>query len=218
MLAGHLAAAFIGTRVEPRVPLATAVGAAFALDLVWPLLLLAGLETVRVHPGDTAFTNLAFDAYPWSHSLLTAVAWSGLAGVVAGRAVGSARAGLVVGGLVLSHWILDAVTHRPDLPLWPGGPLVGAGLWNSVPGTLAVEGGLLAVATLTYTRAFAPLDATGTWALAGLVALIGALWALQPWTPPPPSSSAVAWGALVLWLLLPWSRVISRHRVLHRVA
>lgn len=218
MLAGHLAAAFVGTRVEPRVPLATAVGAAFALDLVWPLLLLAGLETVRVHPGDTAFTNLAFDAYPWSHSLLTVVAWAGLAGGVAGRALGSSRAGLVVGALVLSHWVLDAVTHRPDLPLWPGGPLVGAGLWNSVPGTLAVEGGLLAVATLTYTRAFVSLDATGTWALAGLVALIGALWATQPWTPPPPSPSAVAWGALVLWLLLPWSRLISRHRSLRRVA
>jgi hypothetical protein len=124
----------------------------------------------------------------------------------------------MVGTLVLSHWVLDAVTHRPDLPLWPGGPLVGAGLWNSIPATLAVEGSLLVVATFVYTRAFVSLDAMGTWALAGLVALIGVLWATQPWTPPPPSPSAVAWGALVLWLLLPWSRLISRHRVLHPVA
>jgi hypothetical protein len=58
----------LGARAaEPRVPLGVAVAAAFALDLAWPVLLLVGLETVRVQPGDTAFTSLAFESYPWSH-------------------------------------------------------------------------------------------------------------------------------------------------------
>ena len=71
MFVGHLAVALGAKKVDPGVPLGAAVAAAFGLDLIWPVLLLLGLETVRVNPGDTAFTNLAFDAYPWSHSLLT---------------------------------------------------------------------------------------------------------------------------------------------------
>lgn len=211
MLAGHLAVGLAATRVEPRVPLPAAVGAAFALDLLWPLLLLAGVESVRVHPHDTAFTSLAFEAYPWSHSLLTVAAWSLAAGALAAARLGT-RPGLVLGGLVMSHWWLDAVMHRPDLPLWPGGPLVGAGLWNSVAGTIAVEGALLVAGVAIYLRSTSARDATGRWAFAGLVALIGLLWITQPWSPPPPSAAAVAWGSLAMWLLLPWCAWIARHR------
>src|SRR5437899_7640347 len=130
MLVGHLAVALGAKSTEPRVPLGAAVAAAFGLDLLWPILLLLGFETVRVHPGDTAFTNLAFDSYPWSHSLLFAAVWSGLAMLVTRRLYGSWRIGAILGALVLSHWVLDFITHRPDLPLWPAGPAVGAGLWN----------------------------------------------------------------------------------------
>lgn len=211
MLAGHLAAGFIATRLEPRVPLAAAVGASFALDLAWPVLLLAGVETVRVHPHDTAFTSLAFDSYPWTHSLVMVLVWSLVMGSVAARRLGG-RAGAVLGALVMSHWWLDFVTHRPDLPLWPGGPLVGAGLWNSIPGTLLVEGAMLAAGVLVYVRAWPARDATGRWAFWALVALIGLLWVTQPVSPPPPSATAVAWGALTMWMLVPWCAWIARHR------
>lgn len=211
MLAGHLAVGLAATRVAPRVPLAAAVGAAFALDLAWPLLLLAGIESVRVAPHDTAFTNLAFESYPWSHSLLMVAGWSLVAGLVAARAVG-ARGGAAVGALVMSHWWLDALTHRPDLPLWPGGPFVGAGLWNSVAGTILVEGALLVAGVALYARAYPAKDATGRWALAGLVALLGGLWVTQPWSPPPPDSAAVAYGSLAMYLLIPWCAWIARHR------
>jgi hypothetical protein len=211
MLAGHLAVGLAATRVEPRVPLPAAVGAAFALDLAWPLLLLADVEVVRVHPHDTAFTALAFDWYPWTHSLAAVAVWSVGAGAVAAWRLG-ARGGVVVGTLVMSHWWLDALTHRPDLPLWPGGPLVGAGLWNSVPATIAVEGALFAAGVAIHALARRARDATGRWAFVGPVALIGLLWIMQPWSPPPPSAGAVAWGALTLWLLLPWCAWIARHR------
>ncbi len=212
MFVGHLAVALGARKVEPGVPLGATVAAAFGLDLIWPILLLLGVETVRLNPGDTAFTSLAFDSYQWSHSLLTFVVWSGLVGFLGRRVFGSWRAGMVLGGLVLSHWVLDFVTHRPDLPLWPGGPLVGLGLWNSIPGTILVEASLLVGGLWLYHRATSPRDRTGTAALAALVVLTGVIWVTQPWTPLPGSATAVAAGALILWLLPPWALWIERHR------
>ena len=214
MFVGHLAVALASRSVEPRIPLAVTVAAAFGLDLLWPLLLLLGLESVRVSPGDTAFTNLAFESYPWSHSLLLVGVWSTAAALLAWRAFRTGRAGVVVGALVLSHWCLDALTHRPDLPLWPGGTLVGLGLWNSIAATIALEGTLLVVGLWLYVRASPARDRTGKWALASLVLLAATIWITQPWSPPPPSSTAVAIGALALWLFIPWARWIDGHRVI----
>jgi membrane-bound metal-dependent hydrolase YbcI (DUF457 family) len=212
MFVGHLAVALGAKRAEPRVPLGAAVAAAFGLDLLWPILLLAGVETVEVHAGDTAFTNLSFVSYPWSHSLLIVLVWSGLTAVIAHRVFKSWRVGAILGSLVLSHWVLDFITHRPDLPLWPQGPVAGLGLWNSIPATIAVEGGLLAVGLWLYTGASRARDKTGRWALVALVALSGLLWVSQPWSPPPPGATAVALGSFVLWLLPPWARWIEAHR------
>lgn len=212
MFVGHLAVALGAKKVEPRVPLWASVAAAFGLDLVWPILLLLGLEVVRVNPGDTAFTNLAFDSYPWSHSLLAVLCWSGAVAFL-GRAVLSTwREGVLLGGLVLSHWVLDAVTHRPDLPLWPGGPMVGLGLWNSIPGTIFVEAALLICGLWLYVGATSARDRIGTGALVALVALTGMIWVTQPWAPLPGSATAVAAVGLILWLLPPWAGWIERHR------
>lgn len=213
MFVGHLAAALAAKRIEPDVPLAAGVGAAFALDLVWPVLLLLGVETVRVDPGNTAFTNLAFDSYPWTHSLGMVLVWSVVGAGLGRMAFRSWRAGGVVGLLVLSHWVLDWVTHRPDLPLWPNGPLAGLGLWNSIPGTIAVEAGLFALGIWLYLGVTAAKDRTGSLALTGLLVLTGLIWISQPWAPVPGSATAVAWGAMVLWLLPPWALWIEKHRI-----
>jgi hypothetical protein len=212
MLAGHLAVALAAKRAEPRLPLAATVTAAFALDFLWPLLLLLGVETVSVHAHDTAFTNLSFDSYPWSHSLLAVAGWSLLGGAIAKGVGATTRAAMLIGALVMSHWLLDLVTHRPDLPLWPGGPLAGLALWNSVAGTIVVEGGLLVGGLWLYLQSTTAKDGTGRWALVGLVLLIGLMWVTQPWSPPPPSPTAVAWGSLTLWLLPLWARWIEHHR------
>jgi len=153
MFVGHLAVALAAKRVEPRAPLGTLVAAAFALDLIWPMLLLAGIEMVRIDPGNTAFTPLAFDYYPWSHSLSMAIVWAVAAGRVAAAVLKQARPGLIIGLTVVSHWVLDFFMHRPDLPLWPGGPKAGLGLWNSIPLTLLVEGALFAAGVAFYLRA-----------------------------------------------------------------
>lgn len=199
-------------RLEPRLPLGTAVGAVFVLDLIWPVLLLVGVERVRVNPQDTAFTNLAFESYPWSHSLAMVLVWSVLAAALGWRLLGTKHLGIVIGLLVLSHWVLDLVTHRPDLPLWPAGPLVGLGLWNSIVGTIVTEGALLAIGTALYANVTGARDRIGALALYSLIGLCTVLWISQPWSPLPPSASAVAWGALILWLLPPWSHWVERHR------
>lgn len=212
MFVGHLAVALGAKRIEPRVPIGAAVAAAFGLDLLWPILLLTGAESVRVSVGDTAFTNLAFDSYPWSHSLLAVIAWSVLTGLIARRVVGSGRVGAVLGILVLSHWFLDFISHRPDLPLWPQGPVAGLGLWNSIAATIVVEGGLLAMGLWLYSGVSSARDRTGRWSLVGLIVLTVVMWVSQPWSPPPPSATAVALGSFALWLLPPWAHWIERHR------
>ena len=212
MFVGHLAVSFTAKVVEPKAPLSVLVAASFGLDLLWPLLILAGVETVSVAPGNTAFTPLAFELYPWSHSLLMAGVWGAIAGGLTYGVSKSQRVALLVGTVVVSHWILDFLTHRPDLPLWPGGPKFGLGLWNSIPATILVEGGLFLVAMGMYVRAYKPRDAVGRWALWTLVALTSVIWITQPWSPPPPSSNAVAGVALAM-LIFPWWGVwIDRHR------
>ncbi len=212
MFVGHLAVALAAKRASPRVPLAVLIAGAFALDLIWPVFLLLGIERVRIAPGITAFTPLDFAHYPWSHSLSMAVIW----GVVLGRlsVVRSRRvAGAVLVGLVvISHWVLDFVTHRPDLPLWPGGPVVGLGLWNSVPGTLLVEGALFAAATAAYLRGTRARGAAGAWSLWGLVGFTALVWLSGPWSPPPPSVGAIAWVGLAMWLFPLWGMWIDRTR------
>lgn len=212
MFVGHFAAALGAKRAAPRVPLSLLVAAAIGLDLIWPVLLLTGAESVRIDPGNTAFTPLAFDSYPWSHSLLMSLVWGGVAGAIAFPRLRSVGAAALVGAVVVSHWVLDFVTHRPDLPLWPGGPKYGLGLWNSIPATFIVEGLIFAAAVYAYRTAFPPRDRTGHWAFVALIAFMTAIWASSPVSPPPPSVQAIAVAGFAMWLFPIWAGWIERHR------
>ena len=212
MFVGHLAVALGAKRAAARVPLGALVAASFGLDLLWPIFLLAGLETVRVDPGNTAFTPLAFEHYPWTHSLVMAIAWGAAAGLAASIWLRNRTAGVVIGATVVSHWILDFVTHRPDLPLWPGSAVFGLSLWQSIPATLMLEGALYATAIELYRRRFRDRDRVGRWAFWSLVAFTTAIWLSGPWSPPPPDWRPVAVVALALWLFPLWAAWIERHR------
>ena len=137
MFIGHFALGFGAKRVVPRVSLAMLLVAALFADILWPLLVLLGFEEVRIAPGSTAFTPLEFVSYPWSHSLLLLVIWGACLGAAYRGIFGGRRTFVVMAALVVSHWVLDWVTHAPDMPLYPGGPKFGLALWNSVPGTMA---------------------------------------------------------------------------------
>jgi len=207
MFVGHTALALASKARVREAPLPLLVTAVFFLDLLWPVFLLLGIERVRIVPGDTAFTPLAFDAYPWSHSLAMACLWGALLALV------SRKHRLLIGALVVSHWVLDVVAHRPDLPLWPGrSPLLGLGLWNSVPATLLVEGLFFAGAIALYLRATRSKDWMGSFALWSFLLFQTAIWVSGPFSPPPPSARAIAWVGMAGVLFVPWAAWIERHR------
>lgn len=213
MFIGHAAVALAAKRVAPQVSLGTMLLAVFFLDALWPAFLLLDWESVEIRPGDTAFTPLAFTHYPWSHSLMMAIAWSVLVG---GAFFGVRRdplGAVWVGLAVTSHWVLDFVSHRADLPLAPGSDVkVGLGLWNSVPATLGVEGALFLAALSIYMGRTRARDATGRWAFAVLIAFFLAAYIGNILGPPPPSVNALAAVSLCMWLLVPWGYWIDRHR------
>jgi LexA-binding, inner membrane-associated putative hydrolase len=213
MFLGHHAAGFAAKTFAPRVSLGTLFAAAMLLDLVWPLLLIAGVEHVRIDPGNTAFTPLDFYDYPITHSLLMVLGWSALFAILY-RVVRKApwRDAIVLGIVVLSHWVLDFITHRPDLPLWPSGPMAGLGLWSSVAGTVIVEAALFLIALRMYLRATRAIDRTGTIALWALVVFVALIYVANITSPPPPDARMVGFAALAAWLFVPWGYWIDRHR------
>ena len=154
MFIGHFAVAFAAKPAAPSVSLGTLFFACQWVDLVWPLFLLAGLERVEITPGITAFTPLDFVHYPWTHSLVMGVVWAAAFGLLYLSTRGNGKAALIVAAVVLSHWFLDLVAHRPDLPLAPGSETRwGLGLWNSIPATLLVEVSLFVAGVVLYVQA-----------------------------------------------------------------
>jgi hypothetical protein len=213
MFVGHFAVGFGAKAAAPQVSLGTLFLAAQLADLLWPTLLLLGVEHVRIEPGATRVTPLVFTHYPISHSLLGVIAWGTLAALVYLALRRSLRGALVVGLLVASHWLLDLVVHAPDLPLAPGGrTLLGLGLWNSPAGTIVVELAIFALGVWLYLRTTVASDRTGMWALWSLIAFLLLIYFLNLFGPPPPDVTTIAWVGQAQWLLVLWGWWVDRHR------
>jgi hypothetical protein len=220
MFVGHFGLGFAAKRVAPEVSLGTLILAAQLADLAWPTLVLAGVERFEIRPGITTVTPLDFVHYPWSHSLAALVVWGlafGLGYRLLRRVPPLAVATLAL--LVVSHWFLDFVVHRPDLPLVPGSSArYGLGLWDSLPWTLALELALFAAGVALYSSCTTALDRIGRWAWRALVAFLGLVFFANLLGPPPPGISAVAWVTESMWLLVLWGWWIDRHRAPRRLA
>ena len=217
MFIGHYGVALASKKIVPKVSLGTLFLAAQLIDLLWPMFLLLGLEHVRIDPLSTAVTPLDFYDYPITHSLLGAVLWSCSMGVAYTLLKKDKRAALVVGIVVFSHWILDLITHRPDLPLGLGGSTYfGLGLWNSIPGTLIAEFGLFAGGIVLYTRTTVAKDRIGSigfWSLIGILALI---YVGNITGPPPPSASIIAVAGNASWMFVLWAYWVDKHRTVRQ--
>jgi uncharacterized membrane protein YhaH (DUF805 family) len=210
---GHFGVGFGAKAAAPKTSLGTLFLAAQFVDLLWPTFLLLGVEHARIDPGATVVTPLDFTDYPWSHSLIAGIGW-GLLFAAVYFLVRRYRAGAIVAGAaVLSHWLLDLVVHRPDLPLLFSGPKVGLGLWNSLPATLLVELAIFLGGLAVYVRTTRPRDRTGTIALWLLVGFLAAVYLANVFGPPPPDIRAVAIAGQAQWLLIAWGYWIDRHRL-----
>jgi hypothetical protein len=204
--------ALAAKRLAPRASLAVLILAAQLADVMWPVLVALGIEQVRIDPGNTAFTPLDFVAYPYSHSLLLLVVWGLVLGVLTRAHVGGRAAIPLIAGLVVSHWVLDWITHRPDMPLFPGGPRLGLGLWNSVPWTLAVELVMFAAGTWIYVGITRAKDAVGRWGFFTLVAFL-LLAYLANLRSVPPSVTALYTASIVgVLVIAAWTWWVDRHR------
>ena len=215
MFIGHFALGLAAKRVAPSLSLATLFVAAQLADLLWPFLLAAGVEEVQITADASPFLRPVFVSYPYSHSLMFLVIWGAIFGLLWRARSHVVQALPVLLLLVVSHWVLDFVTHRPDMPLYPGSDRYGLGLWNSPSLTLAVEiplyiGGLAVYASTTRAR-----DRIGVWAFWSFAAFLPVVYVASLAGPPPQSIPAVYTSAIVGGiLLLAWSWWADTHRTL----
>ncbi|HXF82809.1 MAG TPA: hypothetical protein VNN19_08660 [bacterium] len=212
MFLGHYAVALGAKRAAPTISLGALILAAQWTDLLWPVLLLLGVERVAVQPGATALSPLDFQHYPITHSLLGVALWGALFAVLGARRARAARPGVILGLVVVSHWVLDLLVHRPDLPIVPGGVRLGLGLWNVPPVAVILEGGLFVLGLVIYLRATRPTDRIGSAALWTFALGLALVYAVSLLGPAPRDSAAIAAAALAAWLFVPWGYWIDRHR------
>jgi hypothetical protein len=219
MFVGHTAVALAAKKVAPDVSLGLLVGAAGWLDLMWPIFLLLGVERVRIDPGNTAFTPLDFTYYPWTHSLVMALVWSAAFALACTPIVRRTTERVVLAALVFSHWVLDLIVHRPDLPLWPDdAPKVGLGLWSSIAETVLAESLLLIVGLSIYLGITRPRNGIGRYALWALIVVQVVIWLSGAVSAPPRDARTLAWAALAGWLFPLWAWWVDRHRAVERHA
>ena len=213
MFIGHFAFGFGAKAIAPKASLGTLFLAAQFLDLLWPTLLLLGLERVQIMPGATAVTPLLFEHYPISHSLLAVIGWAVVIGIGNWSMRKNRMDALVVGLLVVSHWLLDAIVHQPDLPLAPGGSVMaGLNLWSSLPATLAGELATFAAGFWLYLRATEAVNRRGTWGCWVLAAFLLLIYIGNVMGSPPPNAYAIAWVGQAQWLLVLWGYWLDKHR------
>lgn len=214
MFIGHYGVGLAAKSFAPQTSLGTLMVAALFPDVLWIIFAYAGLEHVAIKPGVTVVNALDLYDIPLSHSLLMDVVWAAIfAGVYFGFRRYSRGAGVVFAA-VLSHWLLDFIAHRPDMPLAPGVHAVfGLGLWNSRVATFAVEGGLWVAGIILYLRTTRPVSRAGFYGFWIMVVLLTTLWKLSLRGAPPPSLEAMKIGNLLIFAItLAWAYWMDRVR------
>lgn len=213
MFIGHFGIAFAAKRIAPRPSLGLTFAAAQLADLLWPIFLLLGIEQARIAPSTNPFLNLEFTSYPWSHSLVVQLALGMILGALYWLPSRDARGALVLFALVPSHWVLDWITHVPDLPLVPwSAAKVGLGLWRNPAATIVVEALVFLAGVVIYARSTRAVDNKGRYGFWALVVTLVVLYVLSIVSPPPSNVTALATGALIGWPLCLWPWWVDRHR------
>ncbi|HET6362588.1 MAG TPA: hypothetical protein VFH11_11090 [Gemmatimonadota bacterium] len=204
MFVGHYGVSFAAKKADDSIPLWILFLAVQLLDVVWAPLVLLGVEKVRIVPGFTATNPLDLYYIPYTHSLVAAIAWSAAAAIayrlwtgMSGRAGRGSRGALLVGLAVFSHWVLDFVVHRPDLPLYDDTAKVGIGLWDRPLLAFGLESALVLVGLRLY-LARRPRPGVG---LVVFSLLMLGIQGMVFFGPPPESTSQIAATALASYLL-----------------
>lgn len=213
MFIGHYGAGFAGKKIDNKPSLGTMFFAAQFLDLLWPVFILLGIENVKIVPGLMAANPLDFTYYPYTHSLFFTIIWGILFGAVYFLVRKNLKGSFLLGSLVLSHWILDLIVHRPDLPVLPWSDLkVGFSLWNSVPVSFVLEVLIFSLGAFFYLSSTKAKNKTGNFALWGLIIFLLVIFIANIFSSPPPSVEAIGIAGLSQWLIVAWAYWIDRNR------
>ena len=197
MFIGHYAVGFGLKKVEPKLSLGTLVLGATLLDILFGIFMLTGVEHARIVPGASAAAPFEFYDYPISHSALGAVSWSFTGFLVYWLWPGRDRAqrkrpAAVFALAIFSHYVLDVISHTPDMPLLgSASPKLGLSLWDSLPATIAVEIALFIVGIVLYLRARRELRPAAKYGLAALILILTASFLGGSFGPPPPNMTVI---------------------------
>jgi len=214
MFIGHFGAGLAGKKAAPGVSLGTMFLAAQFLDLIWPVFILTGIEKVKIIPGLTAANPLEFTYYPYSHSLLMVIVWAALFGLLYYSLKKNLYNAIVVGGLVVSHWVLDLIVHIPDLPIFPWGNFkVGMGLWNFEIISVILELLIFSGGIYFYLSCTRAKNKKGSFGFQGLIIFLSVVYFMNIFSPPPPSVEAIGYAGFLQWLFIPWAFWIDRNRI-----
>lgn len=213
MFIGHFGAGFAGKKFEKTASLGTYFIAAQWIDLIWPILLLLGIEKAEIKPGVTAVTPLDFTYYPFTHSLFGVIVWAVVFGIIYFVIKKKSRTAIILGLLVLSHWFLDLLVHIPDLPIFPGYSLkVGFGIWNSLPATIILEGLIFIFGIYFYYKSTKAKNKIGIYSLIGLIVFLLIMYISNLVGPPPPSIEMIGIVGNAQWLIVLWGYWMDRNR------
>ena len=212
MFIGHYAVGLAAKKFAPRSSLGVLIAAPILLDLIWPVLVLLGVEHVSIEPNANPFLRLQFDSYPISHGLLAVIGWATLFASIYFGLTRYVTGTIVIWIGVVSHWLLDLIVHRPDLQLFSHGRVFGLGLWNHRWLTIAVELMLFGIGVWTYQRETRPRDKIGLYAFLAFLLFLVLAYAGAAFGPAPPSVNKMAIVALLGWLMIPWAWWFDAHR------
>jgi hypothetical protein len=204
MFVGHYGVSFAARPAGARVPLWVWFIAVQWLDVIWSILVLMGIEKVRIVPGFTEANALDLYYMPFTHGLPGAIALSLVFGGIVALFTAAKRGVtiLLVAAASFSHWVLDLVVHTPDLPLYDNTAKVGFGLWRQVALSFPLELIVLGFGAWLYARMSTFAGAKGRYVFWGFVILLVALQIYANFGPPPSSPEAMAVMALALYLVL----------------
>lgn len=201
MYIGHYLPALAAKKAEKSVPLWIYFLASQFLDILWAILIILGIEKVRISPGGTASNPLDLYYIPYTHSLPAAVAWSGAAWIFFRAIKKSGREAAFIAMVVFSHWALDLLSHRPDLPLWGDAFKIGLGLFNFPMAAWATEISFFLIGIFLYAQSTAPVSKIGAYGLAAFALLMVLIQTGIRFSSGTPSARQLGLSALLLYLI-----------------
>jgi len=213
MFIGHFGLGLTAKKLDRYVSLGTYFLAAQFLDLLWPIFLILGWEKAEPIPNGPPLENLNFVSYPYSHSLFFAVVWGILFGIVFYARTKRKGTSFLLGFLVVSHWILDYITHVPDLPIAPWSDYkVGLRLWDHQVATIVIEsiifiGGIIIFLQSVHFKKRVPYVSFFI-----MMLLLAGIFISSFYSPPPPSMKVLGWVGLSQWIFIFWAFAIDRSK------